>query len=151
VEPEDPDDLEDLEDPTGRVDQDEIDRQVADLHIDLDDFTDEEGEAYLDEVARAYELLPQQRQPKPLPPDLQELYDDIRGIAGMRERFLPDAKWLMFGDFEAHDVRRGGMGLIIKARDTTLERLPRVAAGSPVLGRCSSRVRARRPRSRRGP
>src|SRR5690606_33855503 len=77
--------------------QDELDRLVAE---------------------RAADHLPRER----LTPELEQLEADISMAIGLRNLHGDDVPLYQLGRFEALSSVRGGMGLVIKARDPQLER-----------------------------
>jgi tRNA A-37 threonylcarbamoyl transferase component Bud32 len=60
--------------------------------------------------------------PERLTPELEQLEADIGMARGLRNVCGPDVPLYMFGRFEAISSVRGGMGLVIKARDPQLDR-----------------------------
>jgi serine/threonine protein kinase len=60
--------------------------------------------------------------PVRLDPDLEELEHKIGDVRFLRKMGIENVKPYMFGRFEAITTMRGGIGLVIKARDPQLER-----------------------------
>ena len=102
--------------------EDDLDELLERLTIDPENYTDAEAEAFDEVLARVAARLPPVKVSKPLPPDLDALYQEIRDVAMMRASFVPDKAPVPFDGYEAYAVRRGGMGLVIQARDPTLDR-----------------------------
>ena len=103
-------------------DSEELERLLAELTLDPENYSDAEAEAFDAGLARLAAMLPPGPALRPLPDDLAELYGEIRLTATKRATILPNKPPVDFEGYEAHEVRRGGMGLVIKARDPVLER-----------------------------
>jgi tRNA A-37 threonylcarbamoyl transferase component Bud32 len=93
---------------------------VDDDDIEIDDHLPPELQEEFDRLvaARAAKHPPRER----LTPELEQLEADIGMARGLRELHGDDMPLYQLGRFEALSSVRGGMGLVIKARDPQLDR-----------------------------
>ncbi|MFO7561587.1 MAG: serine/threonine-protein kinase, partial [Enhygromyxa sp.] len=104
-----------------------------DLDKDVEDYTFDElveiGGLSDEEFAQRFQAEPISKpRPKELPPDLDELFTDVRNVAISRRILatLGDSPEAIpghpFDRFEAFGGNTGGMGLVLEARDPVLDR-----------------------------